>query len=116
MRHKALVKDFVGYDTVVMNWLISLYGGRGFLYGVHSNELFNLNYATEFVDSTEVNMKGRSNFEVAFSCPARAERAFRRRKGASIAGSRQDTVFGVYRRDITQENSTSLSLRSCSDT
>ncbi|CAN0374997.1 unnamed protein product [Pylaiella littoralis] len=50
---QALVKDFVGYDTVVMNWLISLYGGRGFLYGVHNNELFNLNYAAEFIESTE---------------------------------------------------------------
>lgn len=48
------MKDFVGYDTVVMNWLISLYGGRGFLYGVQNNELFNLNYAAEFVESTEV--------------------------------------------------------------
>ncbi|CAN0268750.1 unnamed protein product, partial [Ectocarpus fasciculatus] len=36
-----------------MNWLISLYGGRGFLYGVHNNELFNLNYAAEFIESTE---------------------------------------------------------------
>lgn len=54
-RHpQTLVKDFVGYDTVVMNWLISLYGGRGFLYGVHNNELFNLNYAAEFLESTEV--------------------------------------------------------------
>ncbi|CAB1106595.1 unnamed protein product [Ectocarpus sp. CCAP 1310/34] len=50
---QALVKDFVGYDTVVMNWLISLYGGRGFLYSVHNNELFNLNYAAEFIESTE---------------------------------------------------------------
>ncbi|CAM9668925.1 unnamed protein product, partial [Ectocarpus sp. 6 AP-2014] len=50
---QGLVKDFVGYDTVVMNWLISLYGGRGFLYGVHNNELFNLNYAAEFIESTE---------------------------------------------------------------
>lgn len=48
------MKDLVGYDTVVMNWLISLYGGRGFLYGVHNNELFNLNYAAEFLESTEV--------------------------------------------------------------
>lgn len=51
---QALVRDFVGYDTVVMNWLISLYGGKGFLYGVRNNELFNLNYAAEFIESTEV--------------------------------------------------------------
>lgn len=51
------MKDFIGYDTVVMNWLISLYGGRGFLYGVHNNELFNLNYAAEFIESTEVKRK-----------------------------------------------------------
>lgn len=52
------MKDFIGYDTVVMNWLISLYGGRGFLYGVHNNELFNLNYAAEFIESTEVRRNG----------------------------------------------------------
>ncbi|CAM9250929.1 unnamed protein product [Discosporangium mesarthrocarpum] len=50
---QALIKDFVGYDTVVMNWLISLYGGQGFLYSVQNNELFNLNYAAEFLESTE---------------------------------------------------------------
>lgn len=54
-RHsQALVRDFVGYDTVVMNWLISLYKGKGFLYGVRNSELFNLNYAAEFIESTEV--------------------------------------------------------------
>ena len=59
------MKEFVGYDTVVMNWLISLYGGRGFLYGVHNNELFNLNYAAEFIESTEVRVKRlRCNVEL----------------------------------------------------
>jgi hypothetical protein len=44
----------IGYDTVVMNWLISLYNGKGFLYSVSTKELFNLNYADEFLQSTEV--------------------------------------------------------------
>lgn len=57
-----MVKGFVGYDTVVMNWLISLYGGRGFLYSVHSNELFNLNYAAEFIESTEVQLSENITF------------------------------------------------------
>eukprot|EP00611_Tribonema_gayanum_P021742 TRINITY_DN423_c0_g1_i2.p1 TRINITY_DN423_c0_g1~~TRINITY_DN423_c0_g1_i2.p1 ORF type:complete len:643 (-),score=123.27 TRINITY_DN423_c0_g1_i2:1424-3352(-) len=43
----------IGYDTVVMNWLISLYNGKGFLYSVSTKELFNLNYADEFLQSTE---------------------------------------------------------------
>jgi hypothetical protein len=50
---RGLLRQFVGYDTIVMNWLISLYRGQGFLYSVHNKELFNLNYASDFLASTE---------------------------------------------------------------
>ena len=46
-----LLQSFVGFDTVVMNWAISLFGGQGYLYNVYSKELFNLNFAAEFARS-----------------------------------------------------------------
>lgn len=77
------MKDFVGYDTVVMNWLISLYGGRGFLYGVQSDELFNLNYAAEFVESTEASI---SRFALAYPRVCTLE---------SLRGSRVTRIWTV---------------------
>ena len=47
-----LVHSFIGYDTVVMNWAISTFGGKGYLYNIYSKELFNLNFAADFVDKT----------------------------------------------------------------
>lgn len=43
-----LIDKFVGYDTIVTNWFISVYGGKGFLYNVQSKEVVNLNHAGEF--------------------------------------------------------------------
>jgi hypothetical protein len=51
---KSILEHFIGYDTAVMNWLISLYHGKGFLYSVATKEVLNLNYAAEFLHSTEV--------------------------------------------------------------
>jgi hypothetical protein len=50
---RFVLHNFVGYDTVVMNWIISNLGGKGYLYNVYTKELFNLNYAAEFLASTE---------------------------------------------------------------
>ena len=47
-----LVHSFIGYDTVVMNWAISTFGGKGYLYNIYSKELFNLNFAADFVDKS----------------------------------------------------------------
>lgn len=47
-----LVHNLIGYDTVIMNWIISYLGGKGYLYNVYSKELYNLNLATEFREST----------------------------------------------------------------
>jgi Tumour-associated protein len=47
-----LVHSFIGYDTVVMNWAISTFGGRGYLYNIYSKELFNLNFAADNVEKT----------------------------------------------------------------
>lgn len=59
-----LVHSFIGYDTVVMNWAISSFGGKGFLYNVYSKELFNLNFAADTYDkssSTSIPQKNNSD-------------------------------------------------------
>eukprot|EP00607_Mallomonas_marina_P001343 CAMPEP_0182437194 /NCGR_PEP_ID=MMETSP1167-20130531/84876_1 /TAXON_ID=2988 /ORGANISM="Mallomonas Sp, Strain CCMP3275" /LENGTH=268 /DNA_ID=CAMNT_0024630015 /DNA_START=129 /DNA_END=934 /DNA_ORIENTATION=- len=57
----GLIHNVIGYDTLVMNWLISVFGGQGYLYNVYSKDMFNLNLATEFREST-----GRANRVVLF--------------------------------------------------
>ena len=52
----ALLRYAVGFDTVVVNWIIqhaALGCCGGFLYNAFSTEVFNLNYATEFVSYTD---------------------------------------------------------------
>eukprot|EP01039_Chlorochromonas_danica_P005704 gene5704-6288_t len=46
----------VGYDIVIMNWIISAFGGVGHLYNVKTKELFNLNFAADFVAKKGVDM------------------------------------------------------------
>ena len=43
-----LVHEVVGYDIVLMNWLRSSAGERGYLYNVHTKELFNINYSNVY--------------------------------------------------------------------
>lgn len=49
------------YDVVVMNWAISAFQGTGYLYNTISKELFNLNYAADFVakKGTDMSDMGR---------------------------------------------------------
>lgn len=47
-----LFHNWLGYDTIMMNWAITAFGGRGHLYNVDSKEVFNLNVASDFVSST----------------------------------------------------------------
>ncbi len=51
-----LANLLTGYDIVVMNWAISAFGGIGYLYNLRSKELFNLNYASNFVAKKGVNI------------------------------------------------------------
>jgi len=44
-----VLRHAIGHDTLVMNWLIALSEGKGYLYSGYSQELYNLNYAAEFV-------------------------------------------------------------------
>ena len=43
-----LVHEVVGYDIVIMNWLRSAVGERGYLYNVRTKELFNINYSMAY--------------------------------------------------------------------
>jgi len=52
-----MVRSFIGYDTVVMNWAISTFGGRGYLYNTYSKDLFNLNFAADFMDNIKSTKK-----------------------------------------------------------
>jgi hypothetical protein len=51
-----LVRHFVGYDVIIMNWIISAFAGNGHLYNMKSKELFNLNFAADFAAKKGVNM------------------------------------------------------------
>lgn len=46
-----LLHNFIGYDTVILNWAISAFEGKGHLYNIYSKDIFNLNYFTEFIAS-----------------------------------------------------------------
>ena len=46
----------MGYDTIVINNFISTFNGKGYLYSVENQEIFNLNYASYLkttIESTE---------------------------------------------------------------
>ena len=47
-----LLKRWVGYDTVTKNWVIRSFGGRGYLHNTHSQEIYDLNQAADFVART----------------------------------------------------------------
>ncbi|CAM9621367.1 unnamed protein product, partial [Heterosigma akashiwo] len=50
--HK-LIERFMGYDTILMNWVISWRAASGFLYNVHSRELSDLSNAADFKKKIE---------------------------------------------------------------
>jgi hypothetical protein len=46
---RGLLQYFIGYDTTVINWAIASFGARGYIYNYHSQELFSLNIAFDFI-------------------------------------------------------------------
>eukprot|EP01042_Synura_sphagnicola_P001071 gene1071-1207_t len=44
----TVIHAVLGYDTLLLNWIIQGVGGTGFLYNTQTKETFNLNLATEF--------------------------------------------------------------------
>ena len=44
-----IVFNLIGsYDLVILNWAIAAFNGTGFFYNPQTNEMFNLNYASDF--------------------------------------------------------------------
>lgn len=46
------LQTFVTYDTVLINWMASTFGGQGYLMNTHSGEIFNLDLLKEFTTLT----------------------------------------------------------------
>jgi len=50
---RLILQYLLGYDTVVLNWLITQYQGHGFVYNVQRKELVNVHHAATFLASGE---------------------------------------------------------------
>lgn len=44
---RQLLKEFLGYETVVLNAVIQHFGGRGYVHALQTGNIYNLNYVTE---------------------------------------------------------------------
>jgi len=49
-----------------MNWVIAAFGGIGHLYSTRSKDLYNLNYAADFVAKKGISVQGLSSFLSVF--------------------------------------------------
>jgi hypothetical protein len=56
-----LLHNFIGYDTLILNWIISAFEGKGHLYNIYSKDIFNLNYFAEFGTSTGRSQNSHEN-------------------------------------------------------
>lgn len=50
-----------------MNWVIAAFGGVGHLYSTRSKDLYNLNYAADFVAKKGISMQGETCFAMSLS-------------------------------------------------
>lgn len=57
-----ILNTWAGYDIVLMNWAVSAFEGKGFLFKSKTKELFNLNYASDFESKKGISLqnKGRN--------------------------------------------------------
>lgn len=46
---RFIITHIIGYDTLIINWAISSFGPRGYMYNYYSQELFSLNIAVDFI-------------------------------------------------------------------
>ena len=60
---RSLLMNYIGYDTVVLNWLLNLHHGNGFIYNVQSRELTDLNFAKVYLDTSRSDEKGGNSWE-----------------------------------------------------
>jgi hypothetical protein len=56
-----IIKDYLGYDLIVLNWAVAAFEGEGFMYKVDRRELFNLNHAGDFVSKKGVSLVDEKN-------------------------------------------------------
>jgi hypothetical protein len=105
--HSAwLVHLFIGYDTVVMNWAISTFGGRGFLYNIYSKELFNLNSAADIMDNTGARVTTTASTEPELSKTVT-------KKATTLNKSKKDSVpeSSDLRDDLVEDRNSRLLQR-----
>jgi hypothetical protein len=51
-----ILKNYLGYDLVVLNWAVAAFEGEGYMYKVENKEVFNLNGAGDFVSKKGVSL------------------------------------------------------------
>lgn len=51
-----VIKQYLGYDLIVLNWAVAAFEGEGYMYKTITRELFNLNYAGDFVSKKGVSL------------------------------------------------------------
>ncbi len=56
-----LVKEYLGYDLIVLNWAVAAFEGEGFMYKVDSREVYNLNFAGDFVSQKGMSLIGEKD-------------------------------------------------------
>ena len=56
-----ILKEYIGYDMVILNSAVSTYDGEGFMYKMKTRELFNLNHAGDFVSKKGISLINEKN-------------------------------------------------------
>lgn len=56
-----IIRDYLGYDLIVLNWAVVAFEGEGYMYKVDRRELFNLNNAGDFVSKKGVSLIDEKN-------------------------------------------------------
>lgn len=74
-QRSMLTRLFLGFDIAVTNWAIAAFDGKGFLFNTQSSELYNLNFASDFMSK-----KGISMLDQAKHSRTKSPKATRRRK------------------------------------
>lgn len=56
-----VIKEYLGYDLIVLNWAVAAFEGEGFMYKVDNREVYNLNYAGDFVSKKGTSLIDEKN-------------------------------------------------------
>jgi hypothetical protein len=52
-----IIREYLGYDLIVMNWAVAAFEGQGFMYKKLTREVFNLNLGADFVSKKGVSLE-----------------------------------------------------------